>query len=137
MILFTMSLIKLDRQYLPINKPSFWASSIIPSKVSLKDFPSSSLLSFNVKNNLISFKRYPLSKVLYLQNKSLTEDLSYFVQCMPSCYFRVVPAHGTIKKGETCQMTLFCHSSIDVQPISAKINGYLRLKTADGLPIER
>ncbi|KAI9338150.1 hypothetical protein BDR26DRAFT_935284 [Obelidium mucronatum] len=74
---------------------------------------------------------------LFIQNKSATEDLAFFLQASPSEFFTVIPSYGIIEKGESCSITL----TFTPQPYkprkNAEIQGFLRIRSEQGLTFER
>ncbi|KAI8618802.1 ribonucleotide reductase [Chytriomyces sp. MP71] len=101
------------------------------------EFNDCSQLSFNLNPPSIVFNRYPFHKEVYLQNKSASQDLSYFLQASPSEFFSIVPAYGKIGRGESRLIKI----AFTPQPFrprkNAEIQGFVRLRSNQGITFER
>ncbi|TPX70947.1 hypothetical protein CcCBS67573_g06390 [Chytriomyces confervae] len=101
------------------------------------EFEDCSQLSFNLNPSFIIFNRFPFQKEFYIQNKSATNDLSFYLQASPSEFFSAVPAYGKISKGESVLIRV----SFTPQPFKPRknpeIQGHIRMRSNQGLCFER
>ncbi|KAJ3232284.1 hypothetical protein HDU81_003073 [Chytriomyces hyalinus] len=93
------------------------------------EFEDCSQLSFNLNPSFIVFNRFPFQKEFYIQNKSATNDLSFYLQASPPEFFSAVPAYGQISKGESVLIRV----SFTPQPFKPRknpeIQGHIRMRS--------
>lgn len=105
----------------------------IPARRELPD----QIISCNQGKAPVIFSRPPFSRDLYLYNKLVTQDAPFQIKVEPSQIFTVSPSFGVIPKGESVKITVKFRPNPTLITFKGEINGYLRLKTVDGFPLER
>ncbi|KAJ3150028.1 hypothetical protein HDU86_006752 [Geranomyces michiganensis] len=120
------------------------ASSTYPRKESeevaeesASETVDASTLSFNMNPPILLFNRYPFQKDVFLQNKSMTTDVSFRLHAGPSQFFNVTPAFGVLNRGESVTVTVSFTSCPYATRKSPEISGFLRVRSSAGLPFER
>ncbi|RKO94673.1 hypothetical protein BDK51DRAFT_29030 [Blyttiomyces helicus] len=99
--------------------------------------PDLFVLSFNLLPSAVVFNRHPLRRNIFLQNKSSTQDVSFCLQVTPTKYFSAWPTTGILTKGESTAITIQFTPSPHLTRRSPEVTGYIRVRNADGLPMER
>ncbi|KAJ3141473.1 F-actin-capping protein subunit beta, partial [Physocladia obscura] len=102
-----------------------------------KEFLDCSQLSFNLNPPTIVFNRYPFYKELYIQNKSTTRDLAFFLQASPAEFFSAMPSHGRIDKGESIKIKISFTPQSHKPRKNIEILGFIQLRSSQGLTFER
>ncbi|KAJ3296006.1 hypothetical protein HK104_002087 [Borealophlyctis nickersoniae] len=101
------------------------------------DIPDPATLSFNISPPILLFNRHPFKKDIYLQNKSMTHDMSFRLQVGPSRFFQAWPTFGTLPKGESTAITVQFTPCPHIARKSPEVMGFVKVRTVDGLPMER
>ncbi|KAJ3119950.1 hypothetical protein HK098_004999, partial [Nowakowskiella sp. JEL0407] len=101
------------------------------------DIPDPGLLSFNSPSPIIQFTKSPFSRDLFLQNRSASQNVSFYIQTFPDEYFETRPSFGTISKGDSTLITVTFKPCPYANKRNSEINGFLRVRSADGVPLER
>jgi hypothetical protein len=104
------------------------------AKAKLENIPD---ISFNVSPPIIVFNRFPFSKDLFLHNKSTVNSAQFYIQASPPNFFTASPAFGLLKKGEATHIVVKFNPSPLVSRKTSEVNGFLRVRSGAGFPLER
>ncbi|KAJ3172958.1 hypothetical protein HDU88_004416 [Geranomyces variabilis] len=107
------------------------------SEESASETIDASTLSFNMNPPVLLFNRYPFQKDVFLQNKSMTTDVTFRLHAGPSQFFHVTPAFGVLNRGESMTVTVSFTACPYIGRKSPEISGFLRVRSGTGLPFER
>ncbi|KNC96380.1 uncharacterized protein SPPG_08279 [Spizellomyces punctatus DAOM BR117] len=101
------------------------------------DIPDPTMLTFSMNPPILLFNRYPFQKDIFLQNKSVSHDTAFRLQVGPARYFQAWPTIGILPKGESTVVTVRFTPCPHIVRKNPEVAGFIRIRTADGLPMER
>ncbi|KAI9095893.1 hypothetical protein DFS34DRAFT_166252 [Phlyctochytrium arcticum] len=126
------------------DKASSTSTELLPAQVTeilepevAFDIPDPTLLTFNLTPPVLLLNRYPFQKDIFLQNKSLSQDMTFRIQVGPTNYFQAWPTFGTLQKGESATITVRFTPCPHIARKNPEVVGFMRVRTADGIPLER
>ncbi|KAJ3108170.1 hypothetical protein HDU97_002082 [Phlyctochytrium planicorne] len=94
-------------------------------------------LTFNISPPTLLFNRYPFRKEIYLQNKTSNIELHFNLQTSPAEFFFAEPSFGNLLAGESVLVTIDFRPQPHSFRKSPEVQGFLRVRTREGLPLER
>ncbi|KAJ1558925.1 hypothetical protein HK096_000589, partial [Nowakowskiella sp. JEL0078] len=105
-----------------------------------KKLLKSNTFSTNIEDNYSRFDipdlSAPFRRDIYLQNKQ-TRDIGFMIQAYPAEFFEVQPSFGTIPKCDSLLISVIFKPNPYSFRFTPEINGYLRLRSTEGLPMDR
>ncbi|KAI9346790.1 hypothetical protein DFJ73DRAFT_466369 [Zopfochytrium polystomum] len=127
------------RRSLPLKPFRLLCDDQIPVDVSYEYIAveDGSQLSFNINPPTFQFSRYPFTKELHLQNKSLAEDIWFSIQTSPARFFSATPGFGVVPAGSSVTVMVSFEPNPYCETRNPEINGFLRVRSKEGLPFER
>lgn len=94
------------------------------------------VLEIEMGNKTIIFDKFPFVKKFYLKNKSFNK-VNFQFQVYPFESFIVEPSYGELLSKRRVQITVKYLNINNTFNSSGNVNGFLRLRTTRGYPIER
>ncbi|KAJ3034628.1 hypothetical protein HDV00_004834 [Rhizophlyctis rosea] len=86
--------------------PSLSLTRTLSTLSSPPTYPPSHPLTFNLSPPILLFHRYPFTKLIFLQNKSLTMAQDFRIQTWPPGIFACEPSCGVVGRGESCSVVV-------------------------------
>ncbi|KAJ3071797.1 Ribonucleoside-diphosphate reductase large subunit [Podochytrium sp. JEL0797] len=103
------------REAVQTSEPQDVVDSVTPEDP-IVNYIDGAQLSFSLNPPMIVFNRYPHHRDLFLQNRSATDDLSFYLQASPPEFFSVTPSFGQILRGESITLKAYNIPALKVYP---------------------